>query len=196
MTILFATGNQHKAQEIARIFAPHTIKTPSDLGITFNPEETENTFLGNALIKARTLHELTQLPVIADDSGLCVDALNGEPGIYSARFGSIDGKELTSSARNALLISRLSGQKNRSARFICNMIIYLSKDRFVSAQETLEGTIVTHQGAGSGGFGYDPILFIPEFGKTVAELSAEEKDRVSHRGKASQTLKVFLDFLK
>ena len=176
MKILVATGNQHKAEEFARIFAPDTIVTPSDLGINFDPVETESTFFGNALIKARTLIELTQLPVIADDSGLCVDALNGEPGVHSARFGSTNGQELGSTERNALLISRLKGEKARGARFICNMVLYLSKDRFISAQETLEGEIVTHLGAGSGGFGYDPILFLPEFGKTVAELSPEDKD--------------------
>ena len=193
MTIVIATGNRHKAEEFSRIFSGHTIVLPTDRGIEFNPEESASTFYGNALIKAKTLFELVGEPVIADDSGICVDALDGEPGVFSARYGSSGGKELSAEDRNRLLLSRMEGISNRTARFVCNMVLYLGPDRFVSVQETLEGTIVSGSGSGSGGFGYDPVLYLPEYGKTVAELSDVQKDLVSHRGKAARKLEIFLN---
>jgi XTP/dITP diphosphohydrolase len=159
----------------------------------FDPEETATTFYGNALIKARTLFELMGEPVIADDSGICVDALNGEPGVYSARYGATNGIELSAEDRNKLLLSRMKGIPDRTARFVCNMVLYYGPDRFVSVQETLEGSIVSESGSGSGGFGYDPVLYLPEYGKTVAELSDDQKDLVSHRGKAARKLQIFLN---
>ena len=193
MTIVIATGNRHKAEEFSRIFSGHRIVLPADRGIMFDPEETATTFNGNALIKARTLFELMGEPVIADDSGICVDALNGEPGVYSARYGATNGIELSAEDRNKLLLSRMKGIPDRTARFVCNMVLYYGPDRFVSVQETLEGSIVSESGSGSGGFGYDPVLYLPEYGKTVAELSDDQKDLVSHRGKAARKLKIFLN---
>lgn len=193
MTIVIATGNRHKAEEFSRIFSGHRIVLPADRGIMFDPEETATTFNGNALIKARTLFELLGEPVIADDSGICVDALNGEPGVYSARYGATNGIELSAEDRNKLLLSRMKGIPDRTARFVCNMVLYYGPDRFVSVQETLEGSIVSESGSGSGGFGYDPVLYLPEYGKTVAELSDDQKDLVSHRGKAARKLKIFLN---
>lgn len=193
MTIVIATGNRHKAEEFSRIFSGHHIVLPEDRGIMFDPEETATTFYGNALIKARTLFELMGEPVIADDSGICVDALNGEPGVYSARYGATNGIELSAEDRNTLLLSRMKGITDRTARFVCNMVLYYGPDRFVSVQETLEGSIVTETGSGSGGFGYDPVLYLPEYGKTVAELSDDQKDLVSHRGKAARKLQIFLN---
>lgn len=193
MTIVIATGNRHKAEEFSRIFSDHRIVLPADRGIMFDPEETATTFYGNALIKARTLFELMGEPVIADDSGICVDALNGEPGVYSARYGATNGIELSAEDRNKLLLSRMKGIPDRTARFVCNMVLYYGPDRFVSVQETLEGSIVSESGSGSGGFGYDPVLYLPEYGKTVAELSDDQKDLVSHRGKAARKLKIFLN---
>ncbi|HOU38646.1 MAG TPA: RdgB/HAM1 family non-canonical purine NTP pyrophosphatase [Treponemataceae bacterium] len=196
MTIVIATGNRHKAEEFSRIFSGHHIVLPEDRGIMFDPEETATTFYGNALIKARTLFELMGEPVIADDSGICVDALNGEPGVYSARYGATNGIELSAEDRNTLLLSRMKGITDRTARFVCNMVLYYGPDRFVSVQETLEGSIVTETGSGSGGFGYDPVLYLPEYGKTVAELSDDQKDLVSHRGKAARKLQIFLNSKK
>lgn len=196
MTIVIATGNRHKAEEFSRIFSGHHIVLPEDRGIMFDPEETATTFYGNALIKARTLFELMGEPVIADDSGICVDALNGEPGVYSARYGATNGIELSAEDRNKLLLSRMKGIPDRTARFVCNMVLYYGPDRFVSVQETLEGSIVTETGSGSGGFGYDPVLYLPEYGKTVAELSDDQKDLVSHRGKAARKLQIFLNSKK
>lgn len=191
MTIYLATGNRHKAEEFGRMLQDHHIILPSDQGISFNPDETGETFFANAFIKAQSLYEIVHKPVLADDSGICVDALGGEPGVYSARFGSTDGKDLSSEERNRLLLEKLSGISDRNARFVCNLVLYYGPHRYISVQETLEGEIVSTQGSGTGGFGYDPVLYLHEFGKTVAELDPSLKDRVSHRGKAMEKM-IFL----
>jgi XTP/dITP diphosphohydrolase len=191
MTIWFATGNAHKKKELAAILAGHEIRTPDEAGIAFDPEETGDTFLDNALIKARALYELVKAPVIADDSGLCVDALGGRPGVLSARYGSDNGKKLESAERNALLLREVGDAADRKARFVCSMVLMLSEDRFFVAQETFEGELI-HAERGSGGFGYDPILFLRERGLTVAELSDEEKNTMSHRGKAGARIAAIL----
>jgi XTP/dITP diphosphohydrolase len=195
MTIWFATGNAHKKAELAAILADHHIRIPAEAAdpalAGFDPAETGSSFLENALIKARELHRLTREPVIADDSGLCVDALDGRPGIYSSRYGGGPGgggEKPGSPERNALLLSELGDTPNRRARFICAMILLYTPDRFFIAQETLEGEIVRDPGRGSGGFGYDPILYLPDRGRTVAELSDEEKNRISHRAKAGRII--------
>ena len=187
MKIYFASGKAHKKEELARILPDHTIVIPADEGIPFDPEETESTFFGNSLIKARTLFEITGKPVIADDSGICVDALGGAPGVLSARYGSENGQKLDTAGRNSLLLLRMEGIKNRTCRFVCNMVLYVATDRFYSVQETLEGTLVT-ENRGSGGFGYDPLVLVPALGRTVAELTPEEKDELSHRGKAGRII--------
>jgi XTP/dITP diphosphohydrolase len=190
MTLWFATGNTHKKTELAAILSSHTIKIPRDGGILeFNPDETGKTFLDNAFIKARTLYELIHEPVIADDSGLCVDALDGRPGIYSSRYGA--GKNLSFSARNTLILQELGDSPKRSARFVCAMVLLFSPDRFFAVQETLEGEVLREE-RGIGGFGYDPILFIPELGRTAAELTEAEKNQISHRGKAGRRLAALL----
>ena len=185
MDIWFATGNPHKQEELAAILKDHRIQIPSQEGISFEPEETGATFLENALIKARALYRKVLAPVIADDSGLCVDALGGKPGIFSARYGSGEGKNLDAGERNALLLRELAFASQRSARFVCAMALLLTEDRFFVVQETLEGKII-RESRGSGGFGYDPILYLPDRGCTVAELREEEKKRISHRGKAGR----------
>ncbi|MDR2797601.1 MAG: RdgB/HAM1 family non-canonical purine NTP pyrophosphatase [Treponema sp.] len=191
MTLWFATGNTHKKTELAAILSGHRIKIPQERGIfDFNPPETGNTFLDNALIKAQALYQVLKEPVIADDSGLCVDALGGRPGIYSSRYGASLGN-LSASARNTLILQELGDNPQRSARFICAMVILWSPDRFLAVQETLEGEILREE-RGSRGFGYDPIFSIPELGCTVAELTEEEKNRISHRGKAGKQLAALL----
>ncbi len=187
MTIYLASGNTHKKEELSRILFPHEVLIPADSGLTFDPEETGATFFDNALIKAKALHDLVHLPTLADDSGLCVESLGGEPGIHSARFGSENGVLLDAGQKNDRLLSLMKGIGDRRAHFVCNMILYLGNDRFFSVQETLEGVLI-EESRGSGGFGYDPILFIPGINKTVAELSPEEKDLRSHRGKAGRAL--------
>ncbi|MDR2521124.1 MAG: RdgB/HAM1 family non-canonical purine NTP pyrophosphatase [Spirochaetaceae bacterium] len=205
MTIWFASGNAHKKQELLAVLsralsasgaAGLTLRIPSEQGIHFEPEETGATFLENALIKARALFALTGEPVIADDSGLCVDALGGRPGIYSARYrgphpvcaGLPPEGAMSAAERNALLLQELGGASCRTARFVCAMVLLTGAERFFAAQETLEGEIVRGAGRGEGGFGYDPLLWIPPLGKTAAELDAEQKNRISHRGKAARAL--------
>jgi XTP/dITP diphosphohydrolase len=204
MTIWFATGNMHKKEELAAILPGHRIRIPSEAGIDFDPRETGNSFVENALIKARELYHLISgfspgEPVIADDSGLCVDALGGRPGIYSARYGGsaearegapiLPGKggQSGDARRNALLLKELGDNPRRNAHFVCAMVLFLGEDRFFIAQETLEGELI-RESRGSGGFGYDPILYIPEKGRTVAELTEEEKNTLSHRGKAGRVI--------
>jgi len=191
MTIWIATANQHKKRELADILLPHTIRTPDEVGINFDPEETGATFHDNALIKARALYDLVHEPVLADDSGLCVDALQGRPGVLSARYGSENGRKLDASDRNALLLGELGDSDDRSAHFVCAMVLYFSPNRFYVVQETMDGELI-HGERGKGGFGYDPILYLPSRGKTVAELSDAEKNQISHRGKAGKAIRVLL----
>jgi XTP/dITP diphosphohydrolase len=214
MILWFATGNAHKRAELAGILKGHEIRIPADAGIAgFDPEETGKSFLENSLLKARALYRLLARreirgPVIADDSGLCVDALEGRPGIYSARYagpGQASGNRgagetppgpgrLGDRERNALLLGELGRRPDRKARFVCAMVLLRDENRFYGVQETLEGELVApgEEGRGEGGFGYDPILYIPELGRTVAELSEEEKNRLSHRGKAARALAALL----
>lgn len=213
MTIFLASGNRHKQNEIAQIFSPHEILIPKDKGIDFDPEENGTSFVENSLIKARALWNIVHEPVIADDSGICVELLNNAPGIYSARYagandmqGIKSGEKLESEERNRLLIEQTNNAlkdfrlKNpnekrtdlelRKCCFVCSMVLYLGNERFYAVQETLEGSLVSsmNSSAGNGGFGYDPIVYLPSFQKTVAELSEEQKNSISHRGKAGAKL--------
>lgn len=201
----------------------HQIVIPKDEGIEFDPEETGSTFYENSMIKAKTLWNIVHCPVIADDSGICVDALNGAPGIYSARYagpnfmqGYPDGRKCPQEDQNAFVIQQTndalkSGKVNveegkktgkfqngpRSAHYVCAMVLYLGNDRFYIANETMEGTLVDtiQEARGNGGFGYDPLFFLPQYGKTSAEITAEEKNAISHRGKALRSLKGIIDSL-
>lgn len=195
MTIYLASGNKHKRMELEAILKGHVLKTPQEAEIDFDPLENGSSFLENALIKARELYTLVRAPVLADDSGICVDALDGRPGIYSARYGSIEGQELDASSRNALILKELENQKDRGARFVCAMVLMLRPDCFYVAQETLEGEII-HGERGTKGFGYDPILYIPSLNKTVAELSEEVKNSISHRGLAGRRIATLLKNLE
>ncbi len=215
MKIYLATGNKNKKKEMCELLPEHTILIPSDENIDFNPEETGTTFYENSLIKARTLYEITGCPVIADDSGICVDALGGAPGIYSSRYagpefmhGKPDGSKISQEEQNLFLINQLnkaieSGNLpkapylhgERSCHYTCAMVMYAGPDRLYVAQETFEGTLIKDikEQAGNGGFGYDPIVFLPEYNKTVAQLTADEKNAISHRGKAVRALKRIID---
>lgn len=217
MKIYLATGNKNKKREIEQILPNHTILIPSDEGIEFDPDETGTSFYENSIIKAKTLYDLVHAPVIADDSGICVDALAGAPGIYSARYagpdfmeGRPDGKKIPQSEQNVFLIEQLNqavkngnlpkGQYihgDRSCHYTCSMVLYLGTDRIFVCQETFEGTLINsiEEQAGDGGFGYDPIVFLPEYNKTVAQLSADEKNAISHRGKAVRIIKKIIESL-
>jgi XTP/dITP diphosphohydrolase len=202
MVLWFASGNMHKQKELRSVLASAApgweLKTPAEGGLAFDPAETGAAFAENAFIKAGSLYRLITAagssgPVIADDSGLCVDSLGGRPGILSARFGSETGQKLQDWERNNLLLKEIGDNPRRKARFVCAMVLLFSEYRFFLVQETLEGEIVKGPDArGQGGFGYDPILYLPEQGCTVAELSEEEKNRISHRGKAVRSIAGFL----
>ncbi len=194
-TFLLATGNQHKKFELQQILDGVLLKTPEEIGVDFDCEETGSTFLENSILKARTLFELTGQPVIADDSGLCVDGLGGAPGIFSARYGSpADGPDLDSPERNRYLLqnmNHLDGPEARKATFVCCMTAILDEYRVYTVQETMDGYI-TDKPYGQGGFGYDPVFFLAEHNKTVAELSDREKNTISHRGRAAAALGMLL----
>ena len=146
--------------------------------------------------KAFALLKKSDRPVIADDSGLVVPALNGEPGIYSARYGSKEKhRKLDTPARNRYLLERMEGITDRRAFFVCCMVLAVSEERFFVAQETLRGEI-TYAPRGENGFGYDPLFFLPEYGKTVAELPEDEKNSISHRGVAGLRIKAIIESLE
>jgi len=196
MEIVLATGNMHKKKELEQILSGHRILIPSDLGLDFDCDETGLTFMENALLKAETLFKLTGRPVLADDSGLCVNALDGGPGIYSARYGSgKDGTLLTDSERNALLLKNIAGTEDRTAFFVCAMVLITAPYRVFSVQESFDGWIAASP-FGGGGFGYDPVFVDALSGKTAAELSDAEKNRVSHRGKAGKVMSTILEVIE
>ena len=192
MEIILASGNRHKLFELKEILEGHTLLLPEDIGIDFDFEETGNSYLENSYGKAFALFDQINCPVLADDSGLNVTALNGGPGIYSARFGSQGGVLLEAPERNLYLLDQLEGMSDLSAEFICCMTLVLDKNRFFMVQESFKGEI-TKKSTGINGFGYDPVFFLPEYGKTVAELPEEEKNRISHRGKAGYRIAKLLE---
>ncbi len=187
--IVFATGNAGKMREIRAILADlgMEILSMKEAGITLDIEENGATYEENALIKARAVAENTDAIVLADDSGLEIDYLNKEPGVFSARYM---GEDTPYSVKNANLISRLDGvaDEKRTARFVCAIAAVLPDGRELTTRATIEGRI-GYEEKGEGGFGYDPILYVPEMGKTTAEMTAEEKNRISHRGKALELMK-------
>jgi len=187
--IIFATGNAGKIREINEIMADTGLMTVSmgDAGIQAEIEENGSSYEENALIKARAVAVYTDDIVMADDSGLEVDYLNREPGVYSARYM---GKDTPYSVKNADIIKRLEGvpDEKRTARFVCAIAAVLPGGKELTVRAAIEGRI-GYEEKGRGGFGYDPIFYVPELGKTTAELTEEEKNRVSHRGKALRLMK-------
>lgn len=191
--IVFATSNAGKMREIREILKDFgaEILSLKEAGADVEIVEDGDTFEANAKIKAKTVWEKTGGIVLADDSGLEIDYLNGEPGVYSARYM---GEETSYEIKNWNLIQRLNGieEEKRTARFVCVIAAVLPDGRTVSARGTMEG-VIAHEPAGVGGFGYDPILMLPEYGKTSAELTMEQKNAISHRGKALREMKVVLE---
>lgn len=186
-TIFIATGNPGKIAEFQQMLADKTIVSFADMNLS-SPPETGLTFIENALIKARFASEQTKLPALADDSGLVVPALNGEPGIYSSRYA---GEEGNHAANIAKLLEKMTHipPEQRQAYFVC-ILVYLEhpKDPMpLIAIGEMHGQIY-HQPKGYGGFGYDPIFYLPDYHCTAAELSAEQKNNISHRGKAIKHL--------
>ena len=193
MKIIFATGNAGKIREVKAILADLNMEVISmkEAGVTSEAEENGTTFAENAIIKARDIAERVQGAIVmADDSGLVVDALNGEPGIYSARYL---GEDTSYRIKNANIIQRLEGVpvEKRTARFACAIAAVLPGGEVLTAEGTIEGYI-GYEERGEGGFGYDPIFMVPELSRSTAELTAEEKNAISHRGKALEAMKLKL----
>ena len=198
MILLFASQNTYKRLEMASLLIPHEISMPKDFGLEFSFDETEPTFIGNALGKADHLFNLTGKPSIADDSGLVVDALDGAPGIFSARYGTdVFGRTLDSSEKNRYLLDNLKQvpREMRTARFVCAMALVVSPYRRYVVQETVEGYIADKP-FGDGGFGYDPVFLIGETDRTMAELTDTEKNAISHRGLAARSMLTILDTIE
>lgn len=187
--IVFATGNEGKMREIRLILADLGMEILSMKDAGVNPEIVEDgkTFGENAEIKALAVWKETGGIVLADDSGLVVDYLNGEPGILSARYL---GEDTSYEVKNQIIIDRLAKAKGeeRAARFVCNIAAVLPDGKVIHTEETMEG-VIAREPAGSGGFGYDPILYLPQFQKTSAELTMQQKNAISHRGKALEAMK-------
>ena len=187
--IIFATGNEDKMKEIRRILADTSLEILSlkDAGIHADIDENGKSFEENAMIKAEAISKMTGEIVLADDSGLEIDYLNKEPGIYSARYM---GEDTSYHIKNASLIERLNGvpDEKRTARFVCAVAAAFPDGSVKTVRGTMEGRI-GYEEKGENGFGYDPIFYLPEYGCTSAELSGKEKNKISHRGKALRAIK-------
>lgn len=197
--LLIATSNLNKAKEISEALKDLNleIKTLKDFPGIIPPEETGQTFFENAYLKAKYYSEKTKLMCLADDSGLEVDILNKAPGIYSSRFAGEKATDEENNKKLLKLLERVPLEK-RKARFVCTIVVYHPSGKYLKVDGIWEG-LIAFEPKGSHGFGYDPIFLVPEFNyqKTAAELPLEEKNKLSHRGKALSELKKFLpDFLK
>lgn len=187
--ILFATGNQGKMKEVREILADLGVEVISmrEAGVSAEIVEDGETFEENAVIKARTIMELTGEVTLADDSGLEIDALGGEPGVYSARYM---GEDTSYHIKNNDLIRRLSQvpRQQRTARFVCSIAVAFPDGEIITTDGVIEG-LIGYEEAGENGFGYDPIFVVPQLGCTTAQLSDEQKNEISHRGKALRKMK-------
>ena len=190
-TIVLATQNRDKREELQEALSEFTVKILSlnDFPFIGEIEEVGKTLLENSMIKAKTVHNLTQLPVIADDTGLEVEALNGAPGIYSARYA---GEDVTYEDNVNKLLAEMENipLENRKAQFR-TVISFVDKDRELWTEGRIKG-IIGESAKGKNGFGYDPVFFVPELEKTFSELSISEKNRISHRGLAMKKFRILL----
>ena len=183
MKIVVASGNAHKLQEIAQILTGFELVSMRDMGFEGEIEENGSTFKENALIKAKFIAEKFSFPALADDSGLCVDCLDGAPGVYSARYSGGGDRE-----NRALLLKNLENKKDRTARFKSVVCLYFPDGKTVFGEGECRGKIL-FEDSGDGGFGYDPIFFSDDLQKSFGTASAEEKNKVSHRFRALTDLK-------
>ena len=182
--IVLASGNKHKIKEIGQMLTDYEVVGYKDLGFDFEIEENGTTFYENALIKAKTVAEALNLPALADDSGICVEELNGEPGIYSARYAG-DGID---AHNNELLLKNMQGKTNRNAKFVCCMVFYKPSGEIVTAMGETHGEIMFEE-QGENGFGYDPLFFSHDLNKCLGVATSEEKNSISHRFRAISALK-------
>jgi len=186
MKIVAATNNLNKVREFGEVLNDLgiTVLSLKDLGINIEIEETGTTFYENAKLKAEAIKNLCDLPVLADDSGLCVEALDGAPGLYSARFG---GEDLDDAGKRVLMLEKMKNEKNRKAYFISSLVMLFPDGEEITAEEKVFGEIMTEE-CGTAGFGYDPIFFCNEINMGFGVATPEQKDAVSHRGKALRSL--------
>ena len=191
MKVVLASKNQHKLVEMRDILSAQGVEVvlESDVGVDVDVEETGTTFEENSLLKARAVMEACGLPAIADDSGLSVDAMNGAPGVWSARYG---GEGLDDVGRYRLLLENMKGQLDRKCRFVSVITLCMPGGDVISARVECPGTLA-YAPKGTGGFGYDPVFFLPGLKKTFAELTPEEKNAISHRGNALKKFKTELE---
>ena len=186
--LVVATGNMHKLKEIAAIFTEFEVVSQKQMGFTEDVEETGVTFMENALIKARAAAKALNTLTLADDSGLCVQSLNGAPGVYSARYAGAHGND---KANRDFLLKNMQNITDRKAYFACAMALVYPDGREVTAEGRTHGTIL-HEEQGEGGFGYDCLFFSDDLQKSFGEASEEEKNSVSHRFRALQSLRAQL----
>ena len=191
MKLIIASNNAHKLTEMKAILSPFfdDVQSMREAGIEHETVEDGQTFMENAVKKARELAEISGHAAIADDSGICVDALDGAPGIYSARFSGVHGDD---KANNRLLLEKLEGVENRAAHYTCAIALCWPDGKMLTAEDYLFGEIA-HDEKGTGGFGYDPLFLLPERGVRTAELGPGEKNAISHRGKALRKLVKLLE---
>ena len=194
MKVVLASKNKHKLEEISKITEKFDMELvlESELGVDIDVEETGSTFEENSFLKAEAVMKATGLPALADDSGIAVDALNGEPGIYSARYGF--DESLDDRGRLELLLKNTENvpDDQRQAKFVCVITLVTPEGQTIQGRGEVHGMLLRAP-AGENGFGYDPIFYYPPFGKSLAQVSPEEKNQVSHRANA---LKVFYEKLK
>jgi XTP/dITP diphosphohydrolase len=182
--IVLASGNLHKIKEISDMLPEFEVVGYKELGFDFEIEENGKTFYENALIKAKAVSDALKLPALADDSGICVEALNGEPGIYSARYAG-DGID---EHNNELLLKNMQGEKNRNAKFVCCMVFYQPNGEIITATGETHGKILD-KCYGENGFGYDPLFFSDDLNISLGIASSEEKNKISHRYRAIKALR-------
>lgn len=182
--LLLASNNAGKLREFREIFSEDVILSLADLSLEIEVEEDGKTFEENAVKKAREVAKISGMTAVADDSGLCVNALSGAPGIYSARYA---GENASDQERIQKLLEELKGERDRRAKFVSVVALCTPEGETVTARGECEGEIL-EQPEGNGGFGYDPVFYVKEFGKTFGQLTGEEKNRISHRGRAIRAL--------
>lgn len=190
MKIVLATYNNHKLSEIESLIGCSDIKLISLADLGYNDEIIENgkSFIENALIKAETIYKKFKIPTLADDSGICIDALEGEPGIKSARFA---GENTNAQEKNRIIIDLLKGKTDRNAHYTCSLAYVTGDEKFI-IEKYCHGLIIEKE-TGINGFGYDPIFYLESYKKTLAELTLEEKNKISHRGKAFIEFKKYIE---
>ena len=191
MKLVLASKNEKKLKEMNEILSGMEVEVclQADVGIDVDVEETGTTFEENSMLKAKAIMEASGLPAIADDSGLCVDALNGAPGVYSARYG---GEGLDDAGRYRMLLANMPKGQPRTAKFVSVITCCFPNGDVLAARGECPGTIAFAP-MGEGGFGYDPVFFLPKLKKTFAQLSPEEKNAISHRGKALESFQAKLE---